>query len=562
MSDLLKLTSPDLTASQKTAIERYVRSVEDEIKGVLPVSPEWFRIIQGDFGGAKGADNYGYWLELQDYLASLAANVSGNFQGLWDVSFGLGAYEFTGVLDCTSGSFNLSGRGAGHIGSSVVCGPTRLLFYNSGGIRIQSTNTSGISTKDGALHTGADRTFIRDLGIEGNFSGTEAEYYGLHIRGSTDVTNVAIANFAGEAFRIEASTGAVGGNATDCVFINCHGWGSRNGMYFTGNNTGACAVLGGTFNNNREWGIKSSNSLANVYYGIETNGNGVTSYNDGSSIGASVVSDGVNRYFAISGQEVAASTNAPSGTTADNTWWAYYGAGGSVSGKPLWVSGMTVRAGGSALANDSSSPQLWSGCYAETNQGKNQLWQGNLVTAGHFANWCFQNTASGKGTAIIQAATNGVLNLSPAISVPSGSTTVDLGAQNGNTTNIVLKATHSTIAPSAYRWFFNGNEYYHSYNGSITATAMVITGPNTTEQFNTGSAVPQVAFMRRLAIPSSINGAITTARQICRAATSSATYAAPAGGVTVDTECRASLGQLAADVADIKTKLQAANLMT
>lgn len=52
-----------------------------------------------------------------------------------------------------------------------------------------------------------------------------------------------------------------------------------------------------------------------------------------------------------------------------------------------------------------------------------------------------------------------------------------------------------------------------------------------------------------------------TAAIASKAATSSATYVAPAGGATVDVEARTALAQLAADVADLKTKLQAANLM-
>lgn len=47
-----------------------------------------------------------------------------------------------------------------------------------------------------------------------------------------------------------------------------------------------------------------------------------------------------------------------------------------------------------------------------------------------------------------------------------------------------------------------------------------------------------------------------------KAATSSATYVAPAGGTTIDTQARASLAQLAADLTDMKAKLQAVTLMT
>ena len=45
-----------------------------------------------------------------------------------------------------------------------------------------------------------------------------------------------------------------------------------------------------------------------------------------------------------------------------------------------------------------------------------------------------------------------------------------------------------------------------------------------------------------------------------KAAVSSTTYAAPTGGATVDSQARASLVQLAADLADLRTKLHSANL--
>lgn len=49
-------------------------------------------------------------------------------------------------------------------------------------------------------------------------------------------------------------------------------------------------------------------------------------------------------------------------------------------------------------------------------------------------------------------------------------------------------------------------------------------------------------------------------RQMGKAAAPTTTYAAPTGGATTDAECRASLAQLASDVADLKTKLAAAVL--
>lgn len=47
---------------------------------------------------------------------------------------------------------------------------------------------------------------------------------------------------------------------------------------------------------------------------------------------------------------------------------------------------------------------------------------------------------------------------------------------------------------------------------------------------------------------------------LVRAAAPASTYAAPAGGTTIDAEARATIAQLAADVADLRTKLKTANI--
>ena len=286
------------------------------------VRPEWFGVTEGAASGANAAANDAAMSAMLSCLGALAKNSSGNFRGLCDVQFGVGTYEFSAPIDLTAGSINIAGRGMGHVGTLVATGSTRLKFYGSSGIRIQSTNTSSDAALDAALHQGADRSLIRDLGIEGDFAGAEAEHHGLHIRASADVRNVCVANFAGDAIRVEAAVAAPGGNACSSTFVNCHGWGSRNGMLFTGNNTGSSSAFGGTFNSNRAFGIDSSGSIGSMFYGVETSKNGTVANNDGVTIGASCVSYNGNRYFAISGQEAGASTR-DSGTTKTRGTAAY-----------------------------------------------------------------------------------------------------------------------------------------------------------------------------------------------------------------------------------------------
>jgi hypothetical protein len=559
---LPQLNAPLLDVGSRSAIERYVRTTIEAAKNALAIYPEFFGVVEGDAAGANAAANDAAWLTLVAYLETVAVNASGNFQGLPEIKFGAGTYEFSSVLDFTVGSVNVSGVGMGHIGSTVATGSTRFKFYGpSGGLRTQYTNTSNISTKDASNHVGGTRSSFRDFSVEGVFSGTEDETYGIHIRASVDCANVAVCGFGGEAWRVEANSSAPGGDATSSTFTNCHGWGSRNGVLLTGNNTGSSVFIGGSFNNNRRWGVKNLSSIGSMFFGVETSNNGTVAENDGSIIPATVVSDGVNRFFCIAGQEVGAATNGPAATATDNAWWAFLVAGASASGIPLWTSGMLVDTGGNFRGSGSN---LFSGCYGEANnQGKAQGQQSDVILGGKLALNAWSGGTGTAGITIIKGGTGGTTDTLGCWQAISGLVTAKLGDSGGNVNNRVLFGSHSTIAPSGYSWFFNGNEYYHSYAGSLTSTnAIVISGPNTAEQFNTGVAVPQVVHIRRLSLPSSIGGAISTGRQVCRAGTSSATYVAASGGTTIDTQCRASQVQLATDLADMKAKLQAANLMS
>ena len=85
------------------------------------------------------------------------------------------------------------------------------------------------------------------------------------------------------------------------------------------------------------------------------------------------------------GQDSGASSNAPSGTTADNSWWYYMGPGGPNPGLNIadWVSGAAYRSGGSYLAEGTGNANnLFSGCYHESAQGLAQIASPALVCGG------------------------------------------------------------------------------------------------------------------------------------------------------------------------------------
>jgi len=473
-----------------------------------PINPEWFGIVEGD-NAANGAGNATAWAALVSCLAALQVNTAATYyRGLYDVLFGLGIYHFNATLDLTSGAIRIKGRGNGHGSSTDSAAQTVLKFTDCTGVRIQYIDTSGASTKDGASHVSGVKSLIENIALEGSFAGTEAEYHGLHLRAGATAFNVSVRNFAGDGIRIEADTGALGGNANVSTIINCNSAGNRNGIRTTGNNANACIIIGGSFDANREWGIKEGSTLGNTYSGCEIGTNGQSSYNDGVTIGASVVSSGGNRYGAIAGQESGASTNAPTGAATDNTWWYYISAGGPATGIPAWSSGMVVRAGGCARDEAITSRSVFSGCYAEAGpQGKAQIWARSVVIGGFLSTWIFQNSAANTGTAVIRPDDHGVLALSPVVEVGSGNTTAKLGWNQGNTSDVILSGSHATASPNGNQLMFDtsGGDIIGTYSRgtAIGNYAFRWTGTATTQQFGTGAAVPHSLYVPRLYIGNS-----------------------------------------------------------
>ena len=331
-----------------------------------PVDPQWFGVVEGDSAGSNAAANNAAWANMTVALIALARNSTTVTRGLITIQFGAGTYEFSQPIELKDGTITVAGQGAGSPGV------TRLKFYDCTGFLLQHIDTSGTATKDAVTHFGALRSVIQDLTIEGTFEviDTEAEYHGIHARTSFKAINVRVFQFAGDGFHIHADSNTVGGNVNSSPMIGCEAWECRNGFWSSGNNCNVLNYIACKSNLNRQWGFFSSSSLGNTFLGCSSSSNGVASDNDGIGIGASVVSHGGNWYGAIAGQETGASTNSPSGTTADNAWWYYLKPNGPTSGRPAWSTGMLVRAGGAVRSEGPTGYDSWISCYAEQDQGK------------------------------------------------------------------------------------------------------------------------------------------------------------------------------------------------
>jgi hypothetical protein len=563
-----------------------------------PVDPTWFGVLPAN----SGASNDTAILAMFATLRLRAANTGTYALGVEPIRWPAGTYSFSSTIDLTDGNWIIegAGRSTDNTTGTVFVFPTGVT-----GIRVQRYNTTG-ATSTRTAAKGADYSIIRNLALKGAYAGTEAEVYGIQLRARAIIENNVIGDFQGDGIYIAATAGGTPEGNANCFILRSNSvLRCRDGINIGDNSATSDVNAGLTENNdlsaNRRWGIADRSFLGNTHVGNHTSTNGLST----SGSPSACVSYSGNRYGVISGQEVGASTNAPSGTTADNTWWYYISAGGVHAVFPAWVSGTTYRAGGSYFTNNSNARNLFSGCYAESDQGFPQLASPTLAIGG-----ALSKVVGTGGWLSPIASPSGALvgNRGIGVQTVAGSNTTTVLVGEAGVPTTILQVTDTTEAAATWRLKLSGHNLILDYANGGSARPFNITGPISTDQFGTGAAVPYafhpinlmvgdyagtIANARRIGMEASVpaanahaqgeivfnrtpaqSGASSNAGWKCRtagtpgtwdkfggcAAAPTATYAAPSGGTTVDTEGRASLAQLAADLADLKTKLQTAGL--
>lgn len=257
---------------------------------------------------------------------------------------------------------------------------------NANGIIIQRVNTADGLTGDVPAWTvgGADYSTVCHMALKGGDVGggsNEGEYHGLSFRARAHGHDLRIWNWQGDGVWSDAVAGGgtEEGNANCANLTRVVAFNNRCGLFVNGADTNVWTVTACDFRTNRTWGVWDSSFLGNSYFSCHTAGNGW----DGAlnSIPTATTYLG-NRYMVRAGQAVGASTNAPSGTTATNTWWVYVGAGGTYSGMPAWVSGTTFREGGCYKTDNANARNLFDGCYSETDQNAAQAVAPTLFVGG------------------------------------------------------------------------------------------------------------------------------------------------------------------------------------
>lgn len=476
------------------------------------VNPEWWGIVRGSNSGLNGIANS---LAFQRMLTCLKSRTVINavyYISLEKIRFpSVDTYEFAGDDDIIDCSVEIEGAGPAY--SSFG---TELKFpAGKSGLRFQYFNTSGLSgsrSPDGQV---SSFSTLRSLRLTGAFATTEGEYHGVVIKShGVHLDNVWIKLFEGDG--VYSAVAVPNGNANNCQITGGGIVQNRRALFTDASDTNAWNVSGCDMSNNRWAGAYDSSFLGNSYFACSFSSNGLVTACDGITIPVTMCTSGGNRYGVIFGQEAGASLNAPSGTTADNTWWFYVRAGGVFAGIPAWFSGMTCRPGGPVITDSANATNEFFGCYYESDQSLGQIVAPSKVHGGLLATGIW----SGSTGILFQAtASPPAAIFRPAVGAKSNNLTVTLGEKSASITT-ALSIVDTVLAPLTYRLQFNGNDLSFMYQNSAPLAAFTITCPSTIRQCGTGATVLHSLLSDKLRV-----GLNDAARLI------TALAAAPASGV-------------------------------
>ena len=407
-----------------------------------PVNPGWFGVSTSNSGAANSAG-------MAALLATLKARVSRPsdftfYDGLEPVRFTSGEFNFAATIELSDGTHIIEGSG-------VADGAGTTFKFPAGvtGVRVQRFNTAGAGGTRAAA-VGADRSILRDLRLRGAYAGTEAEAHGVHLRASAILENVIVTSFEGDGVHINAVAGSstAEGNANLFSLRKVRAVLNRNGFFIDGDNCNAGMLEGCDASSNRQWGFWDSSFLGNSYFACHSDANGLVA-----GTVPSVVTQGGNRYCVKTGQEGGATTNAPSGTTSDNSWWYYMGLGGADAANniPAWSSGLSVRSGGSYRSDDANAQSLFIGCYHESGQGFAQLAPPTLVLGGMMSA-CVRGVAALRGGTNI----NSTAGITAAGSLLAMGNSHYLGPQAGQATDTTFYLDHTNSYSGFQSRYWNG----------------------------------------------------------------------------------------------------------
>lgn len=172
---------------------------------------------------------------------------------------------------------------------------------------------------------------IKGLVLKGTNGGTAK--HAINQTGNLAVENCYLYNWSGNGINADSTSGGLSGSTYRNILGEAVGW----TLYLQGPDSNGCTIINVGATAVRFGGIFDSSGIGNVIVGGVINSCGVVS-----GYATRCVYSGKG-YAVAYGQEAGASTNAPSGTTANNTYWIYDSGLPTVASAtaPAWASGLT-----------------------------------------------------------------------------------------------------------------------------------------------------------------------------------------------------------------------------
>lgn len=226
-------------------------------------------------------------------------------------------------------------------------------YQGAGGgtVFLWTSNTSGFFTGIGTgVH--ANGVHIHNLVLAGTNAGSNCHAIEQH--GNARIAQIYVKNWSGNG--IDATNDTSGSRWSNILGDNV-GW----VLHVDGADTNACIGENISAGAVRFGGIYDSSGIGNVYTGGDINQCGlIAGFPTRCSFGGNI-------YTVFFGQEVWCSTNAPTGTTANNQGWIYFGAGAPSSTAPAWSSGLTWYSAAPILVEptDGNVRSVFNGMYVE-----------------------------------------------------------------------------------------------------------------------------------------------------------------------------------------------------
>lgn len=206
------------------------------------------------------------------YLNALGLSGFGYGQGVPKLFIPAGHYYLgTTTLDITHTMIIEGENGADAGGASTV-----LRWAGSTGIRVQTHNTTGASGTQASAAFRGDGSIIRNLFLKGDYTTTEAEYHGIHLRGKATIRDCYIHGFRGDGIFANVTAGSGGateGNVNCFEFSRLIIQGCRNGVYLIGADVNAGSGNFLDVMDNRSRGIDDNSFLGNTWTACHTSGN-------------------------------------------------------------------------------------------------------------------------------------------------------------------------------------------------------------------------------------------------------------------------------------------------